>query len=776
MPYQSVYSKQYMGEISQHLTEKYEENQEDINLINQFLATFNHSPASGFLVSDVQEKIEGMFNTIIETGAYERATNVIAKAQNLINTDPGLIAANEDWKVREKELAWMAEANQDPNKQVIDFGEGEWDNHVSFHYDENQQPVRNEYRGKAEIMGDYNNAKFQMIKSIPSDSWGVDDTRLDNIAESLVAAYITDSPVGNQEYRKLMMIDFAHVEDEDMKHKMAVENIKNNFRNLLEQYKHTKIVDAEKKNSGYVPPNGSNVFINPDSHRELKDVAFNSQDFHGKIMETNVKLLEQMASGEYYHTQDNRPTRSQMDDARFLYSSNITNALSASNFSEEEINEHTRYLVHNFDGHEEFGSLVDFMTLNHEYFDMNYDTFGPTGQPAIDTKWMIGGAAVGTTAWTINKIWNYAKGGTSKLNLLKSLLVGTGGAMAVKFGDAKLFDSFNNVRDILRPENADAIYNYIPGSLDSEQEVLVYNLMDIDRVNKLLGTDYEMGPQYEKLINNAVALLTYRQEGGDKLDGIVNDYTGPIFNAEMYTGNYLFGKDTGWSSENRNNLNAQFNTYTLDDFDFLGLPENSPAYNEFFDIDENDPQKKKGGKTIEYIGVTTPDPLSNVPIYFKVRVNGNTVAFARSKPAAEHDLAHGNTIEWDILQKSGLGDVAVLDEARVRLNAVRDRDGVITNMDAFNAITESWEGKVRNQGGYSQPVNTELAKYFAMTYLIQKFSREFPEVHQAAEQKANGDPTVYNMLMWNTLSGYDETGSDMRGGDTDTPWLHRNIR
>ena len=63
-----------------------------------------------------------------------------------------------------------------------------------------------------------------------------------------------------------------------------------------------------------------------------------------------------------------------------------------------------------------------------------------------------------------------------------------------------------------------------------------------------------------------------------------------------------------------------------------------------------------------------------------------------------------------------------------------------------------------------------------MTYLIQKFSREFPEVHQAAEQKANGDPVVYNMLMWNTLSGYDEAGSDMRGGDTDTPWLHRNIR
>ena len=53
-PYQSVYSKQHSAEIAQHLRTKYDEGQQNINLIDQFLSSIEHSPAESHLVSDVK--------------------------------------------------------------------------------------------------------------------------------------------------------------------------------------------------------------------------------------------------------------------------------------------------------------------------------------------------------------------------------------------------------------------------------------------------------------------------------------------------------------------------------------------------------------------------------------------------------------------------------------------------------------------------------------------------------------------------------------------------
>ena len=770
-PYQSVYSKQHSAEIAQHLKTKYDEGQQNINLIDQFLSTIEHSPAEAHLVTDIKDQIEGMFSTIIETGAYERASNTIMKAQNLINTDPGLLAVQKSWKLREHEIQWMTEANQDPNKTVLDFGEGSWDNHVSYYFDDDGNGVENIYQPKAEIMGDYNAEMLNLIKQIPAGTYGIDDARLDELAKSLVANYITASPVGDQDFRRLMELELKDIEDPIAREKAAYANMEQRMRNLLEQWKHQRIVKSEIDNKGN--PHGAGLTYDPNKTQQVTDVSITTEDLFSDPAELSLNFL-QAKSGEFDWSTFSKEggvtlSERELEDSRFIYGSFINTALSEKGIDPKQITKHHNFVIDAFDGHEAFGALVDFMTRPHSTLDFyKYDTFGPTGQPMIDAKEMGTHALVGGTA-----LWGLKKLIGKRTSWLRNLIGVAGASFVVNAIDNKMLDNFNNVRDILKFKN-DEHWGEFLNPFPDEQSVLVTNLMDVEKVNELLGTDYKLSPQYEQLVKNALALLTYRQEGGDELDGIIDAHNGPVFNAQMYTGNYLFGKDTGWSSTDRANLKAAFDGFTLADFDILGLPENSPQYNDFLGIDDKNP---KGGKTIEFLGVTTPDPIGNVPIYFKVRIGGNQIAMVRSKVASSSDFIGSEknsthqSIEYNILKKLGLGDLAIMDEARVRLNEKYYDGKSLSNLDLYEAIANSWNGQVVN----GVLINEMAAKGMAQSYLIEKFEKEHPQMVLSLQQNTS---TVgeYRATLWAILTGQHEEMQKKLFGNNQRPWFNQIIK
>ena len=309
------------------------------------------------------------------------------------------------------------------------------------------------------------------------------------------------------------------------------------------------------------------------------------------------------------------------------------------------------------------------------------------------------------------------------------ILGAVGGALGfgVEWLYNNIFDNFNNVRDIYRPQGDLGVFEKEGAQdnsrgfgsgmqnfmwWDSEIQQLEENLMDIDRVNALLGTNYVMDANYKQLVKNALDTYAWRvNEGGDQMEKRMIEYNGDIFEAEAFSPSLTNADATRAIETAEENM-------LVGNWNIVGMPQGSGAYKALFE--ENDINESN----INFKSVTTPSIVNDIPMYMNFTVNGHSV-LAESKKM----MGDGTTLEEQIALSLGKGDVVVMDRTRRDINRLQDSFGYnqfVTGEHVYGIMLQNWL-KLPN-------IDQATADKLTRDYLWTAFANGNPEAYSRAQQ------------------------------------------
>jgi hypothetical protein len=453
-------------------------------------------------------------------------------------------------------------------------------------------------------------------------------------------------------------------------------------------------------------------------------------DYTNKMLSMNQEILE--SGGD----------KQSVINMNRIFASTAKNTLSP-----EDYKAFKRHHIDYFKGHEEFGALVNYMTTN---------TYQPSYLMQDDFDWgevftSAGSvAAVGAPfAWLGPLEWG-AVG-------IAALATGVGNA-GMQLLDMT-FDNSGNVRDIMRPQgegwdpnDPDKGWDSFLGIWDSEAAQLEDNLEAVDEINKLLGTNYKNGePEYEQLKKNALSLLRFNQHhGGDEMNDAIDNYQGDVFEAETFIPDLSNTKTTNAIKTLEENFDPR-------DWNIMGVPEDSPAWDKMF-TDKSGNPIKPGDATMKFQGVITPSIEDNTPLMFKWNINGE-LYLAESKD----NTSSGFVLEERIAQMIDKSDLIVIDRSRQMLNAIEDGGqgegefGGASINQLYGVLTRMYSAVM----GLSEPD----AAMYAEGYIVESFEKQNYKLINAIAQKYGADnmqsvretneyKSVFNMYMQSEVRGY----------------------
>ena len=561
---------------TEYVRNLYDTNVANKDKIYQELAATPVGAGDKVHVDNLTEKINGNLSNIATTGDYEHSGVALSESMNSMMTDKGYLLSKASYKARSEEVGYIKEQLQ-KGENVLDFGNNAWKSHQSYYKDENGDMIENPYGSQVETQLEYGKKMSDLLKTIKSDDWGITQGKADGIASRLIGTYLT-SKEGKQDYRRLTQIGVDPELSKEDVHKNAIQDIFGRMKSFTSQYVHQKNVSGAKSRSGLF--SNLNAPINWKGSTSTP-IGLVTGGASNNIMEMRGRAAKASKEGDF------KSAKSYNDMAdQLLHTAYSAGAISKEDYLDYYNNE---IAIWTDDGYDDsaVGGLTSYWTNN---------TYQSDFSTQDDFDWGNTAAAAGT-AGVITAI-----GSIGAANFWNPVGWGVAlGALAYGAYDlgSRLFEDESNVRDLGRNGSADNIADYRNEGdqsyfFDNEVEQLMQNMENIDRVNELLGTSYTE-KDIPRLKDKALIMLDHKYNGGDDVDQLLEEWDDDVINSHVYVPD-----SSAEGGKRLNRIQGSLESVNLRDFEVLGIPQSSEAYDELMDkdgegnIDHNTKMEFKG--------------------------------------------------------------------------------------------------------------------------------------------------------------------------------------
>ena len=509
------------------------------------------------VTSEIQDKLQG----VARTGAYERAGVTLMESQNIMDTDRGLQLANASYAVRQEEAKFVTE-QQGKGNDVLDFGAGMWKDHRSYYKDEETgKMVENVYSSKMEIQEDYNKEMLSLVKLIKADSSGVSQGKANNIAEGLIFNYISGE-VGKQDYKRLMLLKYGDIEDEDERHQQAISDIRTRMRGVTNQYVHHKVVNNSNTNLG----------LNNGMYSEYTVASNMSVDRGGSLLGSNsessgmIDLFQESLSLRMQGGKENWEAAGEIeqqvyDNVQYLYDND--------QITKEAYDKYVYYHKEvlrsgSVDDSDALGLLSYLTTEWGENWDPDYTLQGGV----VPEPWnaVKAGGVGGGVAW-LSKLLPKPY----RLGIRATALYTTVGHLGLQAGSTTA-DDFSNVRTGRPEEGSSADVGIMGNELEALKNI--FDPGNLGRVSDLLGKKLTV-EDLDRLEQKAILMYHYKSQlGGDEVDQKLENYKG-----HRKENVFLIGDNNTEEGRAANkNTKAYLDQLRIGNFRIIGTPETSSRY------------------------------------------------------------------------------------------------------------------------------------------------------------------------------------------------------
>jgi hypothetical protein len=566
-----------------HLKPLWDKNKANESLIYKTLSATPTSDMDREHVDRVTSEIQDKLSGVARTGAYERAGVTLMESQNIMTTDRGLQLAQASYANRQEESKFVAEQTGKGNA-VLDFGAGAWKDHRSYYKDETTgKMVENVYSSKMEVQEDYNKEMLSLFKNIKADASGISQGKANNIAEGLIFNYISGE-VGKQDYKRLMLLKYNDIEDEEKRHAMAVSDIRTRMRSIANQYVHYKTVNNSGKSLGLTNFSGS-------EHTAISDMAIDGDGLLGDTKGSGmIELFQESLSLRKQGGKENWKAALEIeqqvyDNVKYLYDNDI--------ISETEYKDYIFYhkevlRAGGKDDSDAMGLLSYLTTEWGEYWDPDFTLQGGVIPEPMDG---LKAGGLGMLIASISKLLPKKY----KLGIRATAATFGVGSLGLQAGTS-MADDFSNVRTG-RPANANTIY---AGELPALKEI--FSPGNLGRISDLLGKKLTVD-DLDRIRYKATLMYHYKsQQGGDKIDQLLEDYKGHRKENIYKVGN----NNTEEGRDANKNTKATLDMLRINNFRIIGTPETSERYGEITGEDGSN------AKITGWGGISDPDLVNNI--------------------------------------------------------------------------------------------------------------------------------------------------------------------
>ena len=716
-PFPSLYVDDRSVDIAQLLAQRYDQNKQSKDLIDRTLSQMELLDGDKQHGERVKGKVKSMLNDHIKKGDWENSSLVVQDAVQAVETDQGLIAANQSWKNRAAEIAAIREAKLN-GIPMIDFGGESRKTHQSYYYDEAAGTyVTNIYEPMSESMLDYRSRKENMIGKIPADqrgNWsGVGRSKTNKIANLLVEQYISDTKEGIQEFKKLVEIDLPQSLPLEERIKMAKSQIKQDFREAAQQQEFNKVTgtgENDRSSGAGNLPKGITIKSNVTS--EISTEFDKLDDKIRGVQEENIALLRHL------HTEKDPAKRE-------IYHNNIQ--------ANNRLLEENMVKVAKENGPEGQRALDKYNRIK-----SRFDEFGDDGQRLFAaTQYLTYNTSAGDTDWNLvaTRTWQGAAaggtlfagygaaGGTVVLpgggTVVGAAGLGATGAIGGGIGGffegigESMFGDLRNVRDWHRPQEG----GWVSGSLgltDNEREQLAEELWgdedfddaSVKHINDILGTNLSESDKKE-LMSMTNAYYTFMTKDGANSELGLRLTGDQLFEKtkekKFVTNQPTIGFDMTDDGKKLRNATADFVRKDLN-LASAGITSNGMLNPDSITewVEENG-----GAGKLQLDGVRLPDLVSNTPLKLTFGFEGDASGYtSRDFYVTDPSIMQPGGWVYDLLDKNmGLGQQA-WDEA---LRQQYDKAGY-GNVTVDNYVNDmAYKNFVFGGGGSDEDLAKEVS-------------------------------------------------------------------
>lgn len=673
--YVSIYQPTGNVEAVQILRDRYDRNKSNHDLIRTLLGGMETAPKDAHWVTKAEDHINGLLTGIVNTGAYERADATMAEAEVFLNSDKGLRFAKQSMDARKAELKWQQEATRQGT--VLDFGHETWENHQSYHIDEEGIEHENVYTGDSQLMGDYNGEMARILKTISPSYYGTTRGEADAIAKQLMQTYL-GGPVGKQDLRRLTE---SCPQCEGLTQEQALDNIYQRLQGFTDQYIHTEQVTNMGNSGGMLPQKLS---------------------LTGRPLWDKNKMSTEGLITDLYSDPNNPDNLRAIEGNYKLLKGQLAASLREAGYSEAEIKKAQDHVFNMWGGQENRAFQLYTWSLANSAGSgwdpmselTRLDRRLANKKRTAGLSIAGGGLGAGTAAIALSNPIGWAGLGLVALGAG----IGMGIDYLIGLGD-------ENVRDPLRHQEYDILW------WNNESEQLQNIVSDIEKTNLRLGTDYVSNPNYDQLINTSMDYYAWlTKEGGDDVIRIWNEYEGGVMERPTYAPGI----------KNKDAI-TQINNYeermVIEQFHLTGIPEGSPTWKTV----------QSNWSTMDVLGTMPPEFLySDTPISADVYVTNKEGVQQRVEITSKLDAAGDSSLS--VIENMALisGNADYVLGERVRLRLQQHKPGSINAQAIFEAYRDALlydmtPGGLGSLYGISQ-LDQEQAEQLAQTYLTSTFS------------------------------------------------------
>jgi hypothetical protein len=729
-PYKSVFTPTGRPEVAQMLRQRYDENREQTDLVQQLLASIETRPGDSTLKDAAGDRINTELGGIIKSGRYELAGVALGNAKNILNTDPGLKAAQASYENRMADLKFLEE--EGAKGPTIDWGADDWATGVSYIEGEDGTMKENVYQRQATTMYDYGKEKRSMLKTISADWTGISPDKAALIAETLLSTYLGGTnAIGEQEFRYLMTkTNLSEVENMDERQTSAIEKIRGDFQALTLQYVHQKKSEDTQNLSKEIKV-GKTGFWNK---KLITGQNYTNIDASSDEVSNYIKNVQEI------HWDFDPKTPISYEDTRMAVNMLKIDAIAAleqsGQYTSDQIEKHIS-MIYDLTGNNEkylpLAGLMDYLTLDlGPWNDRKDGVFGDVedkfGRLADEGIGDVGLDAVGAAGSTyiglqlLQGAWNTFGG--KKVKLLKTIFgnkgllsLGAGsGSIMYDLANNNIFNERNNVRD---PKP------WLIGDVQmSEEESFKWIMLNnLDWVNEKLGTEYTLDdPNYQQAVKNGLALLDWRKNhGGDEMDNIADSGKGTAFE----------GKVLGINDATiLRNINTKLEGAGPTDFRLIGsggraswhdVLHGKNIVNEFKDISKKEINFK-------FKGIVQGSIRHDIPLSLRLEVHSDDKNGVFISEAADQDMV------YQIARDGGMKHLVVMDQVRVQLND-QVRQGQLDHITPRNILSSMqyfYTQEAVSEGVYMDMVESTAISTRLLTNM---FNQAHPEYIQSFTQQ-----------------------------------------
>ena len=685
--------------VNQILRERYDQNKQGKDLIDRSLAQTQVMDGDQALLEGAKTKVKNILGDVTEKGDYENSGLAIQDAANYVDQDPGVLAAKKSYENRLVELQFLRQARME-GKQVLDFGKGAAQNHVSYFFDKNSETFQTDiYEHASEQRLDYDAEMSGLLKTIKADSdgkgWeGITVGKADRVAAMMYENYI-QSDAGKQDFRRLTELELPDNLSGEQKMVMAKKDIMHRLKGFTRQYVYDKVT-AVKPAKPLTQPNG--VPLHLDFSGETSGKGIITDDIYTSSMQ-NMEILKSTEMSKEEKDAKLKLSQGAYDDSvrKYLKDKGEEGQVKLERY-ENMVNKYKE------SGDAEFFEAVKMLTTN------TYDPSTNIGNVAASAG--VGALSLGATGMGAGAALTSWSGPGA---LFGAGAGAAGGAIIgtiLGFGKATYdeMQKFRNVRDWHRASAANndsgelGLFETVWSAFaDSEEEQLREELfggndgsdMDVTKLNEALGTNYTK-EDVPRLTELAMAQYNWMagEDGGITGDQIMEDIkaNGHTFTSNGYTPDSSKEGELIRKSTNSTVVNSD----PRQDWIIHGV-------NTKDDMTAFVGEKGELWKGLNVTDVYEGDALRDVPMRIQVRNKDGVSKILELKPGSQEAVQLQGGITGSITEGMGLTEMRSNEAVRLSLQAMN-------NPTVGDYIDLQAQFSVASDGGTEDDLYTEKRK------------------------------------------------------------------